>query len=47
MPLKPERGREHLRLRVGLYDLEMGQRLPAYGPDGLRLAADQVEVETE
>ena len=38
---------ERFRWRTGLYDLTTGDRVPAYGPNGLRLPADQVELETE
>lgn len=40
-------GTEHLRWRVGLYDLATMGRLPVYGPDGLRLRGDQMELEME
>jgi hypothetical protein len=40
-------GAERLHWRVGLYDLTTMARLPVYGPDGLRLRADQVELEME
>lgn len=39
--------RSRLRWCVGLYDLPTMQRLPVYGPDGVRLRADQVELEME
>jgi 4-amino-4-deoxy-L-arabinose transferase-like glycosyltransferase len=39
--------RQRLHWRVGLYDLGSMQRLPVYGPDGLRLRADQIELEIE
>jgi 4-amino-4-deoxy-L-arabinose transferase-like glycosyltransferase len=39
--------RERLHWRVGLYCLASMERLPAYGPDGVRLRADQIELEME
>ncbi len=40
IPSRVEAGGLHWR--VGLYDLSTMRRLPAYGPDGLQLEADQV-----
>ena len=36
---------EQLDWWVGLYDLATLERLPVYGPDGLRLKADRIELE--
>ena len=39
----PSQG-DYVRLVVGLYDPQTMERLPAYGPDGGRLADDQLEL---
>jgi len=44
LQLSPDASPGEALLRVGMYDLESGQRLPVTGPDGTRLPDDSIAI---